>query len=117
MAIAVLEDYHLLGKQMVHSALQASGYDLLDYGRMDLEELVTKVRDDGIEILLVSTLMLRSALRIETLSERLREEGLQLTLVVGGAPFRFDQELWKKVGADAMALNTAGALQTVRRLL
>jgi methanogenic corrinoid protein MtbC1 len=116
-AIVVLEDYHLLGKQMVHSALQASGFDLLDYGRQDLDGLIEKVKEDAVEILLVSTLMLRSALRVEQLRKRLTEEKLQIKLIVGGAPFRFDRELWKKVGADAMGLNTAEALQIVKRLL
>ena len=33
MAIAVLEDYHLLGLRVVYSALRASGYALQNYGR------------------------------------------------------------------------------------
>ena len=117
MAICVLEDYHMLGKQMVYSALKASGYDLLDYGRMDVGPLVEKVSEDGIQLLLVSTLMLRSALRVRLLRDQMDAEGMKhVRLIVGGAPFRFDPELWQEVGADAMALNTAEALAVVRRM-
>jgi methanogenic corrinoid protein MtbC1 len=116
MAICILEDYHMLGKQMVYSALRASGYDLLDYGRMDVEPLVEKVREDGVQLLLISTLMLRSALRVKLLRDRMDAEGMNVRIIVGGAPFRFDPELWKEIKADAMALNTAEALAVVRRM-
>ncbi|MFO7842390.1 MAG: B12-binding domain-containing protein, partial [Bacteroidales bacterium] len=32
MAIAVLEDFHLLGKRIIFSTLRASGYELVDLG-------------------------------------------------------------------------------------
>lgn len=66
-AVAVLEDYHLLGKRMVASVLRLRGLELLDYGRMDVDSLVNLVKRDGIGILLISTLMLRAALRVKTL--------------------------------------------------
>ncbi|MGN7611784.1 cobalamin B12-binding domain-containing protein [Magnetococcales bacterium HHB-1] len=116
MAICVLEDYHMLGKQMVYSALRASGYDLLDYGRMDVDPLAERVKKDKIQLLMVSTLMLRAAMRIKVLRERLNADGMNIQLVVGGAPFRFDTELWQEVGADAMAFNTSDALSIVRRM-
>jgi hypothetical protein len=31
--------------------------------------------------------------------------------VVGGAPFRFDDQLWREVGADAMGLSASDALK------
>jgi methanogenic corrinoid protein MtbC1 len=117
MAICVLEDYHMLGKQMVYSALKASGYDLLDYGRMEVEPLVERVREDGVQLLMVSALMLRSALRVKLLRDKMDAEGLNnVRIIVGGAPFRFDPELWQEMGADAMALNTAEALTVVRKM-
>ncbi|MBF0444333.1 MAG: cobalamin B12-binding domain-containing protein [Magnetococcales bacterium] len=107
----------MLGKQMVYSALKASGYDLQDYGRMDVESLVKRTQEDGIQLLLVSTLMLRSALRVRVLRELMDEKGMKDTrIIVGGAPFRFDPELWQEMGADAMAINTAEALTVVRRM-
>ena len=116
MAIATLEDYHLLGLRIVYSALRSSGFAPLNYGRMDMDQLVARVKADGIRILLISVLMLPSALRVRQLRERLEAEGCRPKLVVGGAPFRFDEQLWKEVGADAVGHTASEAIAVVTRL-
>ena len=116
MAIAVLEDYHLLGSRLVYAVLRASGFDLLSYGRLDMQGLVSRVMNDGIKTLLVSVLMLRSALRIRELRARLNDAGWPVKLVVGGAPFRLDPQLWREVGADATAPDAGGAPAAIRNL-
>ena len=116
MAIAVFEDHHLLGARIVKSLLMSSGYDLIDYGRMGLTELVDAVGRDRIRILLVSTLMLRSALRVKQLRAALDEAEPGVRLVVGGAPFRFDENLASAVGADAAGRTGADAVKIVGRL-
>lgn len=117
MAIAVLDDHHFLGKRIVYSILRANGFDLLNYGRMTFEEIVEKVRQEGIQILLISVLMLPSALHVKQLRERLDAAGLPVKIVVGGAPFRLDAQLWKEVGADACGISAADALKIVRTLV
>jgi methanogenic corrinoid protein MtbC1 len=117
MAIAVLDDYHLLGKRMVCSVLRASGYELEDYGTVDGETLVSRVVRDDIAVLLISVLMLPSALQIKDVRARLEQAGCRPRILVGGAPFRFDTELWRYVGADAMAATAAEGVAAVRRLL
>jgi methanogenic corrinoid protein MtbC1 len=116
MAVAVLDDYHLLGKRIVYSVLRASGFKLLDYGRVDAPELVEKALADGVELLLISTLMLPSALLVKDVRERLDKAGSTMKLVVGGAPFRFDPSLWKEVGADAMGWSASESLEIIDRL-
>ncbi|MDM8545995.1 cobalamin-dependent protein [Candidatus Venteria ishoeyi] len=101
--IVVLEDYHFLGKRIIHSILRATGYDIIDLGHLDADALIEQVEVDKIEVLLISTLMLRSALRITYVREQLQQRGLEVYLIVGGAPFRFDSQLWQEVGADATA--------------
>lgn len=117
-AIAVLEDYHLLGKRIVYSVLRASGYEVIDYGRVELDDLVRRVENDGIRVLLVSTLMLPSALRIKELRVRLGAAGTgdNVSIVVGGAPFRFDHQLWQEVGADAMGRNASEVVDIINRI-
>lgn len=116
LAIAVLEDYHLLGKQIVRTVLRAAGYQVRDYGRQDLETLVELVHSDGIEVLLISTLMLPAALRVRALVERLRVVAPCVRVVVGGAPYRFDDQLWREVGADAVGLSAGDILAILERL-
>ena len=115
-AIAVLDDYHLLGKRIVYSVLRASGFALKDYGRKDTGELAAHAVNDDIDVLLISTLMLPSALRVKDVRAKLTEARSQAKIVVGGAPFRFDKELWKEVGADAFGWNASDAIRIVTEL-
>ena len=116
MGIAVFEDFHLLGKRIIYSSLRASGFELIDLGNglksQDVIELVDKHK---IKILLLSVLMLPSALRIKNLSAQLNERNVKL--IVGGAPFRFDQNLWKEIGADATGKNPTEALEIIHEMM
>lgn len=115
-AVAVLEDFHVLGKRIVCSVLRAGGYRFLDYGPITLDELVAKVRQDEVRILLVSTLMLASALRVTLLREHLDQLPWRVRLIVGGAPFRFDPELWRQVGADATSPTASGVVGLIETM-
>ncbi|HNW50292.1 MAG TPA: cobalamin-dependent protein [Prolixibacteraceae bacterium] len=116
MAIAVFEDYHLLGKRIVLSALRASGFELLDLGGgLTADQLVEIIHHEKIEILLLSVLMLPSAIRVKELKKKLN--GTNTKLIVGGAPFRFDEELWKEVGADAFGKDSSEAIEIVTKMV
>lgn len=114
-AVALCEDYHTLGKRMVQLAVQAAGYTCLDYGRVTAGELAERVLADPPDLVLVSALMLRSALRIGDAKTRLVQAGCLVPLCVGGAPFRFDPELWREVGADGFGRGSADALRLAER--
>ncbi|MBF0303961.1 MAG: cobalamin-dependent protein [Desulfamplus sp.] len=117
MAICVLSDHHKLGKTIVYSLLRASGFDLLDYGTMEVEELVQRIKNDKIKIILVSVLMLHSALKVKPLKEKLDSLNLDVKIVVGGAPFRFDKQLWQEVRADAMCSTASEAVLVIKSVM
>jgi methanogenic corrinoid protein MtbC1 len=81
---------------------------------MDVDELVERVITDKLRILLISVLMMPSALKIRELRNALDARGVQLKILVGGAPFQFDSQLWREVGADAMGLSAADAVAIVQ---
>jgi methanogenic corrinoid protein MtbC1 len=114
-AIVVLNDYHMLGMRIVFSVMRASGFELLNYRRMDVDELVERVIADKLDILLISVLMLPSALKVRDLRGALDTRGIPLKILVGGAPFRFDPHLWQEVGADAMGRSATDAVAIVQR--
>ena len=111
-ALAVIDDYHMLGKRLVYSVLRAAGYGVLDYGRVEPDDLPAMVERDGVKLLLLSALMLPSVLKIKGVVLALPE---RVQVVVGGAPFRFDDRLYLEVGADAMGRTASDALAIVRR--
>lgn len=111
-AICALLDYHMLGKKLVQLVLKSAGYEVRDLGHgVSVEEAVERLKEANVDVLLISTLMLPSALKVKELREALRSAGLSPTIVVGGAPFRFDAALWKEVGADYMGTSASDALQ------
>jgi monomethylamine corrinoid protein len=118
MGIAVLQDYHVLGKRIVCSVLRSGGYELTDYGHgLGPDEVVENVEKDKPEILLISTLMLSSALKVKEVIEKLALRGIKVKVIVGGAPFRLDRELWKTVGADANGKNASDIIKIIERMV
>jgi methanogenic corrinoid protein MtbC1 len=112
-AITTLDDFHFLGKRIVYSILRSSGFKVMDLGRTTVNELVKSLKENSIQILLVSVLMLNSALKIKELIERLDEQNIAPKIIVGGAPFRMDPDLWNRVGADGSGKNASDAIKLV----
>lgn len=116
-AIVTFEDYHVLGKRILQSIFAAKGIRVLDYGHgVQKDELIARVMRDEIKTLLISTLMLPAALRIKQVREELDNLGRTVNLIVGGAPFRFDDQLWKRIGADAMGRTASDAIRIIEEL-
>ena len=116
-AMAVIEDYHSLGKKIVLSVLKIAGYEVLDYGHgLSTTEVIKRALEDEIDLLLLSALMLPSALLIRNMTKILKLRNSGIKVVVGGAPFLFDKDLWKEVGADAMGSNASDAIGLVKRI-
>jgi methanogenic corrinoid protein MtbC1 len=116
-AIVVLSDYHDLGKRIVYSMMRASGFEVFDYGRLDVDALVERVLADRLRVLLISVLILPSALKVREVCTQLKANGADVKVVVGGAPFLFDDRLWQEVGADAMGKSASDAVAIVERLM
>ncbi|BDX05129.1 hypothetical protein MACH26_06500 [Planctobacterium marinum] len=110
----MLDDHHALGKNLVLCSLRIAGLPVRDLGTLSARDIADIVRDENIELLLISTLMLRSALRVKDLVSYLQADDIQTRVYVGGAPFRLDPELWKKVNAHGMGENSTEAVALVR---
>lgn len=111
--LGAFEDHHMLGKRLVGLALRAAGYPVVDYGRLDTDSVLRQVVSDKIEILCLSVLMLHSALHLRDLREALERAKVNVRLVVGGAPFRLDESLCERVGADAFGRSAADAVTII----
>jgi len=112
-ALALLEDHHMLGKRLVQSALRLAGIPVLDWQRVTVDELIARAIRERPDLILISTLMLRAALHVRDVREGLDRAGLNIPIYVGGAPFRLDPLLWEEVGASAMGANATEAIRLV----
>ncbi|MFH1463479.1 MAG: cobalamin-dependent protein [Pseudomonadota bacterium] len=111
--VGVLEDHHALGKRIVCAVLSSGGYDVRDLGSgLTAERLVDRAVEEGVDLLMVSVLMLNRALHVAEVRRQLTARGLTgITLAVGGAPFIHDPDLSRLVGADHAGRSAADALR------
>ncbi|MCW2278600.1 cobalamin B12-binding domain-containing protein [Heliophilum fasciatum] len=117
-AIVTLADYHSLGKRIVSAFLHSHGYRMVDFGHgLTVEEVIEAVKRHGTEILLLSTLILNSALAVKDLVDKFQQAHLSVRVIVGGAPFNLNRKLWAYVGAHAMATNASDAVQVLERVI
>lgn len=116
-AIVTFDDYHTFGKKLVALTLKSAGYQFDDLGMIfDEDELLNLVKEKETQILLLSVLMLPPALKIKELKIKLLEINPNMKIIVGGAPFRFDKELYKKIGADACGDTPKDAIRLIQEM-
>jgi methanogenic corrinoid protein MtbC1 len=111
-------DLHTLGKRIVTGCLKARMIEVIDLGvNVPAERFVDEAVARNAAVIGISAMMMHTA-RGENgcLKARriLRERGLErgIKIIVGGAPYRFDAELYRQVRADAWAADgvTAGSV-------
>lgn len=102
-------DMHSLGKRIVIGCLKARMIDVIDIGvNVAPEHFVDEAVGRKAQVIGISAMMVHTA-RGENGSiavrRILKERGLEdkIRIIVGGAPFRFDDELYRTVQADAWA--------------
>jgi uroporphyrinogen decarboxylase len=112
-------DLHTLGKRIVIGCLKAQLIEVTDLGvNVSAEKFVDEAVARGAQVIGVSAMMVHTArgengaLKVRKI---LKERGLEnkIKLVVGGAPYRYDPDLYKVVQADAWAENGVSALRVI----
>lgn len=108
-------DLHSLGKRIVMGCLKALMVEVDDLGvNVPAEKFVDAAVAGKAQVIAVSAMMVHTATG-ENGARKVRalldERGLadQIKMVVGGAPYRFDNELYKTVGADGWAADGIAA--------
>ncbi|MDD2761325.1 MAG: cobalamin-dependent protein [Methylomonas sp.] len=120
---AAYGDLHSLGKRIVIGCLKSMMIDVIDLGiNIGPEQFVDSAVEHEAQVIAISAMMVHTATG-ENGSQKVRvllhERGLEgkIKLVVGGAPFRFDHELYAKVGADAWAPDGVTAAKVIAQLI
>lgn len=102
-------DLHTLGKRIVMGCLKALMIEAIDLGvNVPAERFVDEAVAKNAQVIAISAMMVHTANGengVRKVRQILKERGLEnrIRIVVGGAPYRFDSELYKAVGADAWA--------------
>jgi len=116
-------DLHSLGKQIVTGCLKARMIEHIDLGvNVPPERFVDEAVASHAQVIGISAMMVHTArgedgcLKVRRI---LKERGLEneIKIVVGGAPFRFDHDLYKTVQADAWAEDGLTAGKVIGELI
>lgn len=116
-------DFHGLGKKIVIGCLKAQMIESVDLGlNVSPEKFVDEAIEHNAQIIGISSMMLHTArgengcLKVRQI---LKERNLadKIKIIVGGAPYRYNHDLYKLVQADAWAENGIDAGLVLKKLL
>ncbi len=116
-------DFHGLGKKIVGGYLMANTFRVVDAGlNVSAERFVQLALEEDAHIIGISSMMVHTATSEEgpaKIRRILKERGLEssIKLIVGGAPYRYDEQLYARVGADDWGRSGIEAVEVVKRLL
>ncbi|MGA8728071.1 MAG: corrinoid protein [Terracidiphilus sp.] len=111
-------DLHDIGKNIVASMLEGSGFDVIDLGTdVAPEKFVAAVAEQEPQIVCMSALLTVTMPAMKTTIEALQTAGLRtrVKVLIGGAPVTLQYA--KEVGADGYSENASGAVGLVRSLI
>ena len=108
-------DLHDIGKNLVGIMLRGAGFEVVDLG-IDVppETLVRAAVDHGAPVIGLSALLTTTMPVMREVVERIRDEGLDVRTLVGGAPLT--AEYARSIGADGWAPDAYAAVDVVKRL-
>ena len=116
-------DFHGLGKKIVSGCLRAKMFQVTDVGiNVRPERFVEEALVVGAQVIGISSMMVHTAVGEHgprRVRELLREQGLEdrIRIVVGGAPYRFHDTLYREVGADAWGVTAIEGAEVIARLI
>jgi len=111
-------DIHDLGKNLVASTLEASGFTVVDLG-VDVppERFVNAAKEENASIVAMSALITTTMMGMKDVIEAMVKSGIrkEVKVMVGGAPL--DEEFARKIGADRYARTSRDAARKAVELV
>jgi len=111
-------DIHDIGKSIVATMLEISGYIVHDLGvNVSAGEFIEKVKELGPQVLGLSALLSTTMREQRVIIELVQKEGLRddIKIIVGGAPVSVQ---WaEEIGADGFGANAELGVQLVNKLI
>jgi 5-methyltetrahydrofolate--homocysteine methyltransferase len=109
-------DLHDIGKNLVAMMLKGAGFEVIDLG-VDVgpEKFVEQVKSGDVNLVGMSALLTTTMPGMESTVKALRESGLSVKIMIGGAPVT--QDYADKIGADGYAPDAASAVDMAKSLV
>lgn len=113
----VAGDLHDIGKNIVVIMLKGAGYDVIDLGTdVKSEAIIAELKKTQAPFLGLSALLTTTMREMESIIQRLTDEGLRagVKVLIGGAPT--SREFAEKIGADAHCRDAFEAIDALKRI-
>ena len=109
-------DLHDIGKNLVAMMLKGAGFEVVDLG-VDVgpDKFVEQVKTQGVQVVGMSTLLTTTMPGIEKALKAIKDAGVLVKIMIGGAPVT--QDYADKIGADGYAADAASAVDLAKSLL
>ncbi|MFZ0302152.1 MAG: corrinoid protein [Terracidiphilus sp.] len=111
-------DLHDIGKNIVASMLEGSGFEVIDLGTdVAPEKFVAAIEEQEPQFICMSALLTVTMPAMKTTIDALKTAGVRtrVKVLIGGAPVTLQYA--KEIGADGYSENASGAVGLVRSLL
>jgi methanogenic corrinoid protein MtbC1 len=109
-------DIHDVGKNLVKTMFEASGWEVYDLGKdVRLDKFVEEQKKIKADLVGLSALMTTSMMAIEKVVKMLKTEDPEVKVLVGGAPLSL--EVARKFGADGYAEDAVSAVREAVHLI
>ncbi len=111
-------DLHDIGKNLVASMLEGSGFEVVNIGiDIDADTFVKAVVDNHADILCLSALLTTTMTYMKDVIDALEKAGIRdkVKVMVGGAPV--SQQFADEIGADGYSANANEAVAVAKKLL
>ena len=118
-ATSIGGELHEIGVRIIADFFEMEGWDTYYLGaNSPTAAIVQAIADRRADVLAVSATMTFHIRAVENLiaSVRASADSNDVKVLVGGYPFNVEPELWKRVGADAYAVDASEAIAVASRL-
>lgn len=109
-------DIHDIGKNIVCTLLENHGFEIIDLGKnVPAQTIIERALSEQVDAVGLSALMTTTLKQMEVTVEKLRQAGLKVFTMVGGAVVT--QAYADEIGADIYAKDALEAVDKIKRLL
>jgi 5-methyltetrahydrofolate--homocysteine methyltransferase len=109
-------DLHDIGKNLVAMMLKGAGFEVVDLGvDVGADKFVEQAKTQGVQVVGMSTLLTTTMPAIEKALKAIKDAGVLVKIMIGGAPVT--QDYADKIGADGFAADAASAVDVAKSLV
>jgi methanogenic corrinoid protein MtbC1 len=117
-ATSIGYDLHEVGIRMVADFFEMEGWNTYYLGaNTPPKSIISEIKDKNADLLAVSATLIINVENVQDLIQKIKDENIEVKVLVGGYPFNLAPNLWQDIGADAFAPDAESAISVAYDLI